>query len=270
MSSLTVRKCILHGTCAIIWLSRASGDAAIADSLAQIMSEIDTGYAPQRASIQQQQAQLPALEQAQESGLNATKDSAFNDILSGARQRNLGFSGIPLGEQAKYVATTYLPAVANLKQSFNQQGTSLTDALNSLNQNENQYAQTLRQSELDRDQQQQQFEQQLAESKAQAAAAQASPTFGGASGGNAPTAPADPYAGVDTAGANQAVKQLLHTNNIGLIAKTINAISKSAGYGNTYDKYKLELLQSLVGNSPYAALLGKVAKLNSGRVQATF
>lgn len=149
----------------------------MARTLDQILSEVDTAYAPQRASIQQQQAQLIPQEQAQEAGLNATKDSAFNDILSGARQRGIGFSGIPLGEQAKYVATTYLPAVANLKQSFNQQNTSLSDALNGLTSQENQYAQSIRQAELDRDQQAAQFQQQLAASRANAAASVASPSF---------------------------------------------------------------------------------------------
>jgi hypothetical protein len=132
------------------------------------------------------------LQDAQEKGLNAQKDSAFDDILSGARQRGLGFAGIPLGEQAKYTATNYLPALANLKQSFNEKGTSLTDALNQLNITQNQYAQTIRQSELDRDESARQFNvaQQAAAAEraaqARAAAASAAPTFGGGGGQTAP------------------------------------------------------------------------------------
>lgn len=45
--------------------------------------------------------------------------------------------------------------------------------------------------------------------------------------------------------AQSAVQALIGTKNNQLILNTINAIAKSAGYGNTYDQAKLELLQSL-------------------------
>jgi hypothetical protein len=43
--------------------------------------------------------------------------------------------------------------------------------------------------------------------------------------------------------AYNAIKSLLLTNNQGLIESTIAAINKSASYGNTYDKAKLEAIQ---------------------------
>lgn len=45
--------------------------------------------------------------------------------------------------------------------------------------------------------------------------------------------------------ATQAIFSLFGTNNNQLIKNTISAIQKSAGYGNTYDQLKLQLIQQL-------------------------
>lgn len=95
----------------------------------QILSEVTRQSDPQRQTVLKQIADLPNQETAAEAAANAQKDQAYQDILSGAQQRGLGFSGIPLGEQAKYNATTYAPAIANLKSTTANNKTTLESAL---------------------------------------------------------------------------------------------------------------------------------------------
>ncbi len=76
-------------------------------------------------------------------------------------------------------------------------------------------------------------------------------------GGNQGTPATDQFSAVDKQGATNAILSLLKTGNPGLINTTIGAINKSAGYGNTYDKFKQSLLQSYTKNSPYASLLSQ-------------
>jgi hypothetical protein len=75
----------------------------------QVLAEVTAKSDPQRQLVLGQIADLPTQQIAEESSLAAKKDLAYDDILSGARRRGLGFAGIPLGEQAKYNATAYGP-----------------------------------------------------------------------------------------------------------------------------------------------------------------
>lgn len=210
-------------------------------TLQDIIASLNSVYQPQVDLYRQQQSQIPQQAQAQEDALGAKKDQAFGDILSGARQRGLGFSGIPLGEQAKYVSTDYLPAVANLRTASTNQATSLEQAILQLQQQQNTQAQDIYQTEQNRAEQARQFDMQ------QRAAAQAATSYrnlfgGGQSSPSAPTAPqTDPLKQQATA----ALFSLFGTNDQGLIRKTIDAIKKSAGYGNTYDQMKLQIIQTL-------------------------
>lgn len=103
-------------------------------TLDQILAENASIYNPQVQSLQTQIQTIPTQLAAQESGLAAKQQEAFGDILSGARRRGTGiaFGGIPLAEQSKYTASTYMPALAQLKQAGIQQQTSLQDAINSI------------------------------------------------------------------------------------------------------------------------------------------
>lgn len=112
-------------------------------TLDQIMSSLGSVYDPQIASNQQQQAEIPGQISSEEQGLAAKQSSAFDSILGGARERGVGFGGIPLGEQAKYTATDYLPALANLHTAAKQQITSLQDAINQIYERRNSQAQDL-------------------------------------------------------------------------------------------------------------------------------
>lgn len=103
-------------------------------TLDQILAENASIYNPQIQSLQTQIQAIPTQLAAQESGLAAKQQEAFGDILSGARRRGTGiaFGGIPLAEQSKYTASTYMPALAQLKQAGIQQQTSLQDAINTI------------------------------------------------------------------------------------------------------------------------------------------
>jgi hypothetical protein len=152
-------------------------------ALDQILSELSGVYDPQINSIRQQQAALPGQMQAEEAGLQAKQTQAFDDILGGARRRGMGFSGIPLGEQAKYTATEYLPAIARLRQASKTQATSLEDMINQINERRTTTALGLRQQDIDNDYRERQFAAAQAESAAARGASGGgggfSPSFGG-------------------------------------------------------------------------------------------
>lgn len=139
----------------------------MARTLDQIIAELNPTFQPQIESIKQQQQLIPQQIQSQEQALNAQKDVAFGDILSGARRRGLGFSGIPLSEQAKYLSTNYTPALAGLRQQGQQQAMSLQDALLGIQERQGTLANQIYQTEQDR----------VAQER-QAAAARVQPTLG--------------------------------------------------------------------------------------------
>lgn len=153
-------------------------------TLEQIIAELNPTFQPQVKSLQDRAATIPGQIQAEEAGLQGKQTEAFGNILSGARRRGLGFSGIPLAEQAQYTSTEYLPALARLRQSGREQAMSLQDAILGINERRDTLAQQIRQTEQDRLFQAREAE---ANRRAQAAAAQA--TFGslGGFGGGAPT-----------------------------------------------------------------------------------
>lgn len=147
-------------------------------TLEQIISELNPTFQAQTSAIQQQQSLIPQQIQSQEQALNAQKDVAYEDIVSGARRRGLGFSGIPLGEQAKYAATQYAPALAGLRQQGQQQALTLQQALLGINERRDTLAQQIYQTEQDRA-----FQASEAEKSRRAAASNAfMPTFSQLSG----------------------------------------------------------------------------------------
>lgn len=77
----------------------------------------------------QQQAALPGQQAAEQAGLDAAKTNAFGDINVTANDRGMSYSGMPITEQARYTGATYLPAVANLKNTYAQKGFALSDTL---------------------------------------------------------------------------------------------------------------------------------------------
>lgn len=78
-------------------------------SLNQLMAELAPGYAGQKNVINQQIANTDKNYNATGLALDAEKTRAFNQINSQAAGRGASFSGIPIGEQADYLSTKYLP-----------------------------------------------------------------------------------------------------------------------------------------------------------------
>lgn len=101
----------------------------MARALEAILRELDSVYNPQRDVYNQQINALPGQQEGELKGLEAAKTDSFGQIVQGANRRGVAFGGIPLEEQAKYLGSTYLPAVANLKNRFQQQRFNLQDAL---------------------------------------------------------------------------------------------------------------------------------------------
>ena len=141
-------------------------------SLQQVLSELDSVYNPQIDSLRTRQAAIPGQIQAEEQGLQAKQETAFGDILNGARRRGMGFSGIPLGEQAKYTATEFLPALARMKQSAREQAMSLEDAILGINERRNAQGQNIFQFESQAAEQRRQFDENLRLQREQMAASQ--------------------------------------------------------------------------------------------------
>jgi len=153
-------------------------------TLESILSQLGTTYDPQVNSIRQRQAEIPGQVQAEEQGLQAKQTQAYDDILGGARRRGLGFAGIPLGEQAKYSATEYMPALARLRQGAREQALSLEDAILGINERRNTQAQSIYQGEQSLAEQQRQFNENLRFQQQQASRSGSggggfSPTLGG-------------------------------------------------------------------------------------------
>lgn len=110
--------------------------------------------------------------------MGAQQTQAFGDILNGARSRGLGFSGIPLADQATYTGGTYLPALANLKTAQTNQQTTLEDALNTIHKNQYDQGQSIYQYQTTLEEQQREFDaQQAAAAKAAASADSFAPSY---------------------------------------------------------------------------------------------
>lgn len=149
--------------------------------LADIMKESDSYYQPKKDLYNQQLSQTDPQQQAEVQGLQQQQQDSFSQIRDQAQRRGLFFSGIPLAEQAKYTATQFLPAVANLQGKYRQQRFGLENALTDLGSQQYSDAMGIQQKQIDRE-----FQAQQAELARQASAAgSGSFNFGG--GGNAET-----------------------------------------------------------------------------------
>lgn len=108
-------------------------------------------YQPQRETYNKYISDLDPQLEAENKGLEAQRTEAFDTITQGANRRGLFFSGIPLGEQAKYTGSQFLPAVANLRGKYAAQKFSLQDAIAKITQDQYLKAQDIYQTELDRE-----------------------------------------------------------------------------------------------------------------------
>ena len=147
---------------------------------------------------------LPGQADAEISGLDAKLQGANANILAGARRRGLGFSGIPVAEQAQYAASEYAPAVARAREGARTQAMSLQEALLGLGREQRTQAEGIFNSEQQRDlaerqlaEQVRQFnenlalqrEQMAAQERASRASAGGGVSFGGGGGGGGGSQP---------------------------------------------------------------------------------
>ncbi len=107
--------------------------APTVDSYDTIYGSLAGQYQPQTDLVNTQLAQLPTQQAAQQASLDQAKVNAFKDITNQSNSRGVLFSGVPIDQQATYTGTKYLPAVANMQTSFNNQKTSLLGSLNNIN-----------------------------------------------------------------------------------------------------------------------------------------
>lgn len=199
-----------------------------ARTLSQIIAELNPTFQPQVKSLQERANLIPGQIKAEESGLQAKQGEAFDSILGGARQRGLGFAGIPLGEQAKYTATEYLPALARLRQSGREQAMSLQDAILGINERRDTLGQQIYQTEQDR-----------AAQERSAAAARAMPTWN------------TPPPGGDTGG----------KSTLPRINKGKNGYQFTDAYGKPINAAEyVQLYNSMGGQIGYRELLSNMAK----------
>jgi len=126
--------------------------------LADIMKESDSYYQPKKDLYNQQLSQTDPQQQAEVQGLQQQQQDSFSQIRDQAQRRGLFFSGIPLAEQAKYTATQFLPAVANLQGKYAQQRFGLSNALTDLGSQQYKDAMDIQQHQKDQEFQAQQAE----------------------------------------------------------------------------------------------------------------
>lgn len=145
-----------------------------------IYAELGSQYDPSAKLIQDQISAIPGSTDALVAQAEAKKTQAFDDITNAARRRGMGFSGIPLQEQAVYASTEFAPAVARVKSDAEGRKVTLIESLNTMNRDRSTRAQSVYDNELARDFQERQFQEQIRQFNEQQAAAAAQASAGSA------------------------------------------------------------------------------------------
>lgn len=200
----------------------------------QIYSELGNVYDPSANLYQQQIDAIPTQTAAAVSQADAKKDLAYEQITNSARQRGMGFSGIPLAEQAKYNATEYAPAIANLKSNAEANRVSLLEAMNSLNRDRRTQAQSIYDNNMSRDLAERQFQESIRQFNEQLAAQRAANAAANASTdlskylNTAASSSAPQISANDQDIYNKAkLLQGLYSSNIGNFNQTVSQLRKA-------------------------------------------
>lgn len=135
----------------------------MARSLDQILAELNPNYSGSENIINARLNAIPDETQAGIAQADAKLAQANTNILDAARRRGLGFSGIPVGEQAQYAATDYAPAIANLKADGANKELTLQESLQQLARDKRSQAQSIFDNETAQDFQNKQFQEQVRE-----------------------------------------------------------------------------------------------------------
>ena len=117
-------------------------------NLSDIVASLNSTYDPQRAAVTQQIGTAQQNGQNAVAGLNAAKDQAFNNITQTANDRGMLFSGFTPDQQAKYTASTFLPAMVNLNAKTQDNINKLQQTILGLNTAQNQQANGIQQGQI--------------------------------------------------------------------------------------------------------------------------
>lgn len=173
--------------------------APVVQTLDQVMAELAPGAQGQLSNIDKRRGLIATNAEAQKSGLEAAKVKGFNTINNQMTGRGISFGGIAADEQAQYLAEKYLPAVAGVDMSVNEQNLGLDNEaakiqadmrnqaisiregqkkdLNSWNMNERNIAAQAEQARLNREHEARQAAAERAAQSAAQAAANQPPTM---------------------------------------------------------------------------------------------
>ena len=102
-------------------------------TLAEAMAELNPAYAQSQQVIQKRQAGLGAKYDAQRAGITAERGEGFNTINNQATARGGSFSGVPVEEQSRYLATKYLPGLQQADYQQNEEDLNLQGELANIN-----------------------------------------------------------------------------------------------------------------------------------------
>lgn len=136
-----------------------------------ILKQLMPAYQPEINLYNQQLKQAPILEKQLRQSRDIARTNAFGTIREGANASGMLFSGIPIGEQAKYTGEVYLPTLAQDAANTRNQRFELQRALAGVNTNLRTQALAQRQAELDRYEAWRANQAQLAEARRAAASA---------------------------------------------------------------------------------------------------
>lgn len=90
----------------------------VVQNLNDIVSQVGQAYAPEKAQIDSSIAANDTSGAGQIAGVNAAKDQAFTGIDQTATNRGMAFSGFSPDAQAKYLGTSYLPALSRIQSTI--------------------------------------------------------------------------------------------------------------------------------------------------------
>ena len=223
----------------------------MARALDQIINELNSTYNPRRDNFTSQIGALDPQMQAEEQGLEATKQDSFKQIERGANRRGMFYSGVPIQEQAQYTGGQFLPAVANLRSRYSQQRFNLRDSIAKINEEQQQYGQGIWEREKAQDYKAEQDrlardDQLRRDAEARSAASRGG--FGGFSGGGGDGG-GGRVQGAQTDPTQQAayndVFSRIQGQNDAALRSDYAATKKSAAFGNTRDKIKLQIYAQL-------------------------
>ena len=102
-------------------------------TLAEAMAELNPAYAQSQQVIQKRQAGLGAKYDAQRAGITAERGEGFNTINNQATARGGSFSGVPVEEQSRYLATKYLPGLQQANYQQNEENLTMQGQLADIN-----------------------------------------------------------------------------------------------------------------------------------------